>query len=172
MEAIKMADFEQNTNVKSAVRRIANPIADINAFNTIVQSVILNNPFGCVSYMSSGTNHPPVEKTRESYTAKFVYQDSDANKIGTTAEGYGTIAGYNAGIPAVLANTANNTAHGGTPVRNQAADSFSATLRCHDPNGEMYIVNFSRQQVTISSYEDDAIRTRIETWADGVAALA
>jgi hypothetical protein len=33
-------------------------------------------------------------------------------------------------------------------------------------------VNFSRQQVTISSYEDDAIRTRIETWADGVTELA
>jgi len=39
-------------------------------------------------------------------------------------------------------------------------------------NGELYIVNFSRQQVTISSYEDDANRTRIETWADGVAALS
>ena len=30
----------------------------------------------------------------------------------------------------------------------------------------------ARQQVTISSYEDDAIRTRIETGADGVPALA
>ena len=48
----KMADFTQNTNVKSAVRKIAEPIADISAFNAIVQSVILNNPFGCVSYMS------------------------------------------------------------------------------------------------------------------------
>jgi hypothetical protein len=36
----------------------------------------------------------------------------------------------------------------------------------------MYTVNFSRQQVTISSYEDDSIRTRIETWADGVSTLA
>jgi hypothetical protein len=34
------------------------------------------------------------------------------------------------------------------------------------------MVNFSRTQVTISSYEDDSIRTRIETWADGVTALA
>ena len=167
-----MADFEQNTNVKSAVRRLANPIADVNAFNTIVQSVILNNPFGCVSYMSSGVNHPPVEKTRETYTAKFVYQDADAKKVGTTAEGYATIAGYTAGIAAVLANAANTAAHVGSPVRNQAADSFSATLKCHDPSGEMYIVNFSRQQITLSSYEDDAIRTRLETWADGVAALA
>ena len=168
-----MADFTQNTNVKSAVRKLANPIADIGAFNAIVQSVILNNPFGCVSYMSSGVNHPPVEKSRESYTAKFVYQDnSTAKRIGSNSENYSTIAGYNAGIPAVLANAANSTAHGGTPVRNSEADNFTATLKCHDPNGELYNVNFSRQQVTISSYEDDAIRTRIETWADGVPALA
>ena len=171
-EENEMADFEQNTDVKSAVRKLANPIADITAFNTIVQLVITSNPFGCVSYMSSGASHPTVEKTRESYTAKFVYQDSDAKTIGKGAESYDTLAVFNAGISAVLANTANVTAHGGTIVRNPAADNFSASLRCHAPNGELYLVNFSRQQVTISSYEDDAIRTRIETWADGVTALA
>ncbi|MCK9580845.1 MAG: hypothetical protein M0Q92_10420 [Methanoregula sp.] len=167
-----MADFTQNTNVKSAVRKLANPIADVAAFDAIIQSVILNNPFGCVSYMSSGTNHPPVEKTKESYTAKFVYQDSMAKSIGIGSESYNAIAGYNSGITAVLANTANIAAHAGTPVHNEGADNFSATLKCHDPNGELYMVNFSRQQVTISSYEDDAIRAVIETWADGVPALA
>lgn len=167
-----MADYVQNTNVKSAVRKLAEPIADIAAFNTIVQNVITNNPFGCVSYMSGGGNHPPVEKTKESYTAKFVFQDTLAKAIGRSSETYDTIAGYNDGIAAVLTNTANNTAHGGTPVHNAASDSFSATLKCHDPNGELYYVNFSRQQVTISSYEDDAIRAVIETWSDGVAALA
>ena len=167
-----MADFTQNTNVKSAVRKIATPIVDITTFNTIVQSVITGNPFGCVSYMSSGANHPPVEKTRESYTAKFVYQDTDAKTIGRAAESYNSLAGFTAGISAVLANTANVTAHTGTIARTPDADSFSASLKCHDPNGELYVVNFSRQQVTVSSYEDDAIRTRIETWADGVPALA
>lgn len=167
-----MADFVQNTNIKSAVRKLANPIADIDAFNTIVQNVIASNPFGCVSYMSGGTNHPPVEKTKETYTARFVYQDTEAKTVGKGSESYNAMAGYNAGITAVLANTANNTAHAGTPVHDAASDSFSATLRCHDPNGELYQVNFSRQQVTVSSYEDDAIRTRIETWADGVTALA
>jgi hypothetical protein len=167
-----MADFTQNTNVKSAVRKLATPIPNITAFNTIVQQVISTNPFGCVSYMSAGASHPPVEKTRENYTAKFVYVDTNAKTVGTTAEGYNSLAGYNAGIAAVLANSANIAAHGGTVVRNPDSDSFSATLKCHDPNGELYIVNFSRQQVTISSYEDDAIRTRIETWADGVTELA
>jgi len=167
-----MADFTQNTTVKSAVRNLASPITDVAAFNAIIQSVILNNPFGCVSYMSSGVNHPPVEKSRESYTARFVYQDTNAKRVGSNSENYNTIAGYNAGIAAVLANAANSTAHGGTPVRNSEADAFTVSLKCHDPNGELYSVNFSRQQVTISSYEDDSIRTVIETWADGVSALA
>ena len=119
-----MADFAQKTNIKSAVRKLADPIADVSSFNTIVQSVILNNPFGCVSYMSSGVNHPPVEKTRESYTAKFVYQDENAKRIGSGSENYNTIAGYTAGIAAVLANTANSTAHGGTPARVPESDNF------------------------------------------------
>jgi len=167
-----MADFTQNTNVKSAVRKLANPIADVDAFDAIVQSVILNNPFGCVSYMSSGVNHPPVEKSKESYTAKFVYQDAEAKRIGSGSENYNTIAGYNAGISAVLSDTANITAHGGTVARSPASDSFTATLRCHDPNGELYYLNISRQQVTLSSFEDESIQTVIETWADGVPALA
>jgi len=167
-----MADFAPNTNVKSAVRKLATPIADIASFNTIVQNVILNNPFGCISYMSGGVNHPPVEKTKESYTARFLYQDTDAKTIGKGAESYDTIAGFSAGITAVLANTANNTAHGGTPVHAAANDSFSVSLKCHDPNGELYMVNVSRQQVTLSSYEDDSIRTNLETWADAVPALA
>ena len=83
-----------------------------------------------------------------------------------------SIAGFNAGVTAMLANTANNTAHAGTPVHDLESDTFSATLKCHDPSGEMYFVNISRGQVVISSYEDDSIRTRIETWADGVPALA
>jgi hypothetical protein len=167
-----MADFAQNTNVKSAVRKLTNPIADIGAFSTIVQNVILNNPFGCVPHMTSGTNHPPVEKSRESYTARFVYQDGDAKAVGRCAASYNTVTGYTAGISAVLANSADNTAHAGSPVHDAASDSFSATLKCQDANGELYFVNISRQQVTLSSYEDDAIRTKIETWADSVPALA
>ena len=79
---------------------------------------------------------------------------------------------FAAGIAAIIANTANTTAHGGTPAHNSDGDGYSATLRCHDPNGELFYVNFSRQQVTISSYEDDGIRNRIETWADSAPALA
>ena len=166
-----MADFTQNSNVKSAVRNLASPITDVAALDAIIQSVILNNPFGCVSYMSSGVNHPPVEKSRESYTAKFVYEDENAKRIGVGSETYNTIDGFNNGISAVLANSANITAHGGTVSHNEEADAFSATLRCHDPTGEMYFVTFSRNRVTISSFTDESIQTVIETWADGVPAL-
>jgi hypothetical protein len=114
--------------------------------------------------MSSGVNHPPVEKTRESYTARFIFQDALAKKVGSSSETYGTIAGFNAGISAVLANTANNTAHGGTPARDEDADSFSATLKCHDPNGEIYMVTTLAAAGDHLILQDDAIRTVIETW--------
>jgi hypothetical protein len=44
-----MVDFVQNSTIKSAVRNLANPITYVAAFDAIIQSVILNNPFGCVS---------------------------------------------------------------------------------------------------------------------------
>jgi hypothetical protein len=167
-----MVDFIENQAVKSAVRKLPDPIADLATFNAIVQSVITSNPFGCISYMAAGINHQPVEKTREMYTAKFEYVDTDAKRIGAGSENYNTMDGFNSGLAAVQTNTANINAHGGNVVRNPAGDTFAVTLKCHDPNGELYYVSLSRDRVTISSYEDDAIRVRIETWADGVTALA
>ena len=142
-----MADFAPKSTVKSSVRKLAAPFEDVDAFNAVVQSVITNNPFGCVSYMSAGANHPPVEKSRESYTARFVYQDNEAKKIGSGTENYGTVAGYKAGVSAVLANAANVTAHGGIPAHDSDADTFSATLKCHAANTEIYLVTFGREQV-------------------------
>lgn len=167
-----MADFVQSTNVKSAIRKLAEPIADIDAFSTVVQSVITTNPFACVPYMSAGATHEPVEKSRESYVARIVYEDSNAKVVGSDTGKYNSVQGYNAGVAAMLANTANITAHGGTAARNYAADTFSATLKCHDQNGEIYMITFSRDQVLLTSYEDDAIRTKVETWADTIPALA
>jgi len=167
-----MADFVQSTVTKSAVRELADPIADVAAFNTIVQSVITDNPFACVAYMTAGLNHDPVEKTREGYTVKIFYQDTDAKTVGSLSDKFNTIAGFNAGAAAILANTALATAHGGTAVRDTEKEAYSATLKCHDANGELYMVNFSRDRVTLTSYSDEAIRTVVETWADTVAALA
>ncbi|PKL69868.1 MAG: hypothetical protein CVV30_00390 [Methanomicrobiales archaeon HGW-Methanomicrobiales-1] len=167
-----MADFVQSTVTKSAVRNLAEPIADVATFNSIVQSVITDNPFACVAYMTAGETHDPVEKTREGYTVKIVYQDAEANTVGTLSDRFITIAGFNAGAAAILANTALATSHGGTPYRDTDNELYSATVRCHDPNGEIYQVNFSRQKISITSYSDDGIRTKVETWADTVPALA
>jgi len=167
-----MADFIQSSQTKTAVRELASPIPDVTAFNTIVQSVITDNPFGCVAYMTAGTNYAPVEKTREGYTARLVYEDAEANNVGTASHRFNTLAGFNAGVTALLAAAAVSTAHAGSVVHDAGNDSFTATLRCHDANGELYMVNFSRNRVTLTSYSDDAIRTSVETWADTVPALA
>ena len=167
-----MADFVQNTNVKSAVRTLANPIADVASFNTIVASVITDNPFECVAYMTAGVTHDPVEKTTESYAARLVYEDVDAKNVGTSSERYNTIAGFNAGIAVIMANAPLATAHGGTAIHDPDVDSYSATLRCHDANGELYYVNFSRDRISVTSYSADAILTKVETWADTIAGLA
>jgi hypothetical protein len=167
-----MADFIQKTNVKSAVRTLADPIADVTAFNTLVQSVITTNPFACVSYVTAGVTHAPVEKTKETYVAKVIYQDGDAKTIGNEAGKFNSISGFTAGATALLGSAALTAAHGGTPARDSDNETFSATLKCHDPNGELYMLTFSRDQVSLTSYSDDAIRTKVETWADTVAALA
>jgi hypothetical protein len=167
-----MADFVQNTNVKSAVRILAEPFADVAAFNTVVESVIATNPFGCVSYISAGITHAPVEKTRENYVVKLVYQDANAKTVGNHSDKFNTIAGFNAGAAVLLASADLSAAHAGTPVRDLDNETYSATLKCSDPNGEIYAVNFGRDKVTVTSYEDDAILAKVETWADTVPQLA
>jgi hypothetical protein len=167
-----MADFVQKTIVKTAVRELATPITDVSAFNTIVESVITANPFGCVAYTDGGVAHQPVEKTKEAYGARVVYQDALAKTVGNDSCRFSSIAGFSAGAAALLADAALTAAHAGTPVRDLGAETYSATLRCRDPNGELYFVTFGRDSVSLTSYSDDAIRTKVETWADTVAALA
>ena len=43
-----MADFVQKTVNKTAVRDLAVPIADVTSFNNLIETVIEDNPFGCV----------------------------------------------------------------------------------------------------------------------------
>ncbi|MDO9035351.1 MAG: hypothetical protein Q7U51_09130, partial [Methanoregula sp.] len=106
------------------------------------------------------------------YTVKIVYQDAEAKTVGSLSDKFSTIAGFNAGATAILANTALSTAHGGTAARDSDNETYSATIRCHDANGELFMVNLSRERISLTSYSDEAIRTKVETWADTVAALA
>jgi predicted RNA methylase len=64
-----MADFTQTTVNKTAVRDLAVPIADVTAFDTLVDMVIAENPFGCVGYTTkAGETVPAVIRNREHYT--------------------------------------------------------------------------------------------------------
>jgi hypothetical protein len=166
-----MADFTTSNTTKSAVRKLATPLADVTAFDNIVQGVITNNSFLCVAYNAQGVNHPPVEKSKQGYTARVVYQDTEAKTVALITVRAPTIASFTSVANQIVADTAVATALGGSPVRDLDNEKYAATLRCHDANGEIYFVNFSRDQVTLTSFSDEAIRSRVETWADTVTAL-
>ncbi|MGI6023490.1 MAG: hypothetical protein ACOX8D_10260 [Methanoculleus sp.] len=168
-----MADFVQTTINKTALRDLTVPIADVTSFNTLVESVIAENPFGCVGYTTkAGETIPAVIRNREHYTAKVNFVDGEGKKVGTVSLQSPTIAAFNANASEALANAALATAMGGVAERNGPGETYYAQLKCHDPSGDDYYVTFTRKTVRVSSYQDDAIRTAVETWADAAPALA
>ncbi len=167
-----MADFVQTTVNKTAVRNLAVPIADVTSFNNLVQSVIADNPFGCVDYTDGdGQTIAGVVRNREYYTARVVYLNDEGRTVGEVSVKSPTVAAFDANAAEILGNAALATAMGGEPIRDPARETYYCQLRCHDPSGEDYYVTFTRKTVRISSYQDDAIRGKVETWADGVPAL-
>ena len=168
-----MADFVQTTVNRTALRDLTVPIADVTSFNTLVESVITDNPFGCVGYTTrAGETIAPIIKNREHYTAKVNFLNGEGKKVGTVSLQSPTIAAFNANASEALANAALATAMGGVAERNGPGETYYAQLKCHDPTGDDYYVTFTRKTVRVSSYQDDAIRTAVETWADAVPALA
>ncbi len=167
-----MTYFRQRAGTKSAVRRMKNPFPDVMAFEAVVHSLLLENPLDCTSYRSVKKHHPPVEKVREMYTAKFVYMDAKGRRVGSGSEVYNSIEGYQTGVAAVISNMANIASHGGKVRHLPKADLFSVTLKCHDPDGGIYFLSIARNRVTLSSYSDEGIRKRVEKWADGAPGLA
>ncbi len=168
-----MADFVQTTVNKTAVRDLAVPIADVTSFNNLIEMVIDDNPFGCIAYTDrEGVEVPAVIRNREHYTAKVNFIDGEGKKVGNISLQSPTIAAFNANAAEALANATLAAAMGGDAERNFAGETYYAQLRCHDPSGDDYYVTFTRKTVRISSYQDDAIRTAVETWADAVPALA
>ena len=167
-----MADFIQTSNTRTAVRELAAPIADVATFAAVVQEVLDTNPFGCVGYVQGGVNHDGVEKNREHYIARITYEDGDAHTVGSVSAKAPGVAAFETVAAGILADTDLATAMGGDAVRDFAHESYSCQLKCHDPSGEIYYVTFGRDAVRITSYEDEAIRTAVEAWADTVPALA
>lgn len=167
-----MRYFKPKPGTKSAVRILDTPISDLTVFSAIVRSLICQNPLGCTSYMCAKRNHPPLEIVRQMYTAKFVYLDPAGKQIGAGLDRYDSVEGYETGIAAVISKMANIDSHRGKAKHISVADLFSVLLKCHDPNGELYFLSLARDRVTVSSYSDDAIRMRVEEWADSVPMLA
>ena len=167
-----MAHFNQKPGTKSAFHFLKKPLPDAISFDVIIRSLVMDNPLGCTSYWSGKKYHQPVEKVREMYTAKFVYEDANGKRIGSGQEMYNSLEGHQYGIAAVLSNMGNVAAHRGKVRHIPDADLFSVILKCHDPEGELYFLSIARDRVTVSSYMDDGIRRQIERWADGVPALA
>jgi len=168
---ITMAVFREKTGTKSAVLYPKTPFPDIRAFSVFVRDIILKNPFGCTSHMTGRKNHPPVEKIREMYTAKFVYLDKNRVQVGSGSEIYHTLDGYEDGIAAAVSNTANALAHGGKAKHTPDTDLFAVTLQCHDLDGTLWFMSVARDRVTISAYKDDAVKKRVGEWAKTVPAL-
>jgi hypothetical protein len=166
-----MADFTTSNTTKSAVRKLAAPLADVTAFDNLVQGVITNNPFQCVVYNAGGSEHPAVERSKQGYTARVIYKDANEKTIALITIRAPTIAAFTNATNLIASNNAIAIALGGTQSRDLDNERYAATLRCHDPNGEIYFVNFSRDQVTLTSFSDEGIRSKVETWADTVAAL-
>ena len=168
-----MADFVQKANVKRSVRTITTKIADVATLNTLVQSVIDTNAFQCVDYTSGGATHPGVARGSQSFGIKVVYENPTTLKnVGSATAKANSVAGYSAAATALAGNAALATALGGNAIQDTENESYSISLTCHDANGEDYTVTFTRKTITISSYEDAAIVTRVNTWANTKPALA
>ncbi|MFA5414083.1 MAG: hypothetical protein WC295_01205 [Methanoregula sp.] len=82
--------------------------------------------------------------------------------ICSTPERYNTIAGCTAGVAAIMASAPLATAHTGTIIHDHEIDGHSATLRCHDPNGEMYSMDFPCDRLNVTSHSADAILAKVD----------
>jgi hypothetical protein len=167
-----MSDFVQKADVKRSVRTLTTPIADIAALNTLVQGVIDTNPFQCVSHVVAGVTHPGVSRGTQSFGIRVLYENPATLKnMGNATAKASTVAGYTAAAAALVGNTALATAIGGDAIQDTETEGYSISLNCHDPNGEDYTVTFTRKTITVSSYEDDAVVARVNTWANTKPAL-
>jgi hypothetical protein len=169
-----MGDFTEKSVVKTATRSLAAPIADYTAFSALIQDILENNPWGCTAYESAGVAKPAVEKSKEAYAATIVYENAEAKTVGTIPVRGPSMAAVNTAVTQITGNSTITTGMGAgiSASRDSSEDSFSCTIKAHNSNGELYTVTFKRDSISLSSYESDAIRTGLETWADTVAILA
>jgi len=81
------------------------------------------------------------------------------------------VEGYETGIASVISNMANIASHRGKVKHLPDTDLFAVTLKCHDPDGELFFLSIARDRITLSSYTDDRIRKNVGAWTNTVPAL-
>jgi len=167
-----MADFNQTSINKTAVRELAIPLDDVTMFNNLVERFITDNPAGCVGYTNrEGETVPAVFRNREHYTAKVKFLNGDGKRVGIVSAQSPSIAAYEANAAEIYGNTALATTMGGAAHRDFPSETYYCQLKCHDPTGDDYYVTFTRRSVRISSFQDDTIKGALETWADAIDEL-
>jgi hypothetical protein len=115
--------------------------------------VIDTNAFQCVNHEVAGVTVPGVSRSSQPFGIRVLYENQTTLKnIGNATTKTSTIAGYTADAAALVGNT--------------EGKGYSISLNCHDANGEDNTVTFTQKTVTISSYEDNAIVARLNTWAN------
>lgn len=166
-----MTHFRKRPGTDSAARHLRKPFPDIRTFSPVIRTLIIQNPLGCTAYHYRKRVFPPVMPVRERYTAKFAYLDPKGKQVGTSSEVYDSVEGYETGSASMITNMANIAAHRGKVTHLHEADLFSVTLKCHDPAHGFYFISLARDRITVASYANDAIRKRVEKWADSVPEL-
>ena len=167
-------DFTSTSVVKSAKRTFTAPITEAQTFDEAIAALSAEeNPLGATDYMTAGETISGVTTTSEYYKATIEYTSPLGDTLGTIVVDAPTRAAYDDIIAELLAATTITQAYGSdaSANRNSAKDSWNVRLKIHDPTGEIYYLAFTRKDLKISSYESDDILAKVDTWADGVAAL-
>ncbi len=168
-----MADFVQKSNTKSAQRTLAYKLADLAALNALKTSLLgATNPLQVTSYTVAGVTKPGIEMTRERYGVKFIGLDADDKKVSTLTQTINSQSRIATAETHITGSADIKDDMGAlTILHDSGNDSYSMTFKCHDANGELYTLTISRTAVSISSFSDDAIKARVETWADSQTTL-
>ena len=167
-------NFTTTSVVKSAARKFTVPITNPATFDaTIAALKAEDNPLGTTAYQTAGESIPGVATANESYKATIAYLNPLGEVLGAIVVDAPTRSTYDAITAKILADTVLTAAFAADAIadRDATKDAWSVRLRIHDPTGEIYYLNFTRKDLKISSYENDAILTKVDTWADGVTSL-
>ncbi len=133
-----MADFVEVSNTKAATRTLTTPIANIAAFDALIESVLTDNPLACMDYIQGGVTYPGIARSRETYTVRVNYEDGEGARLGTVTARCPSVTSFTTSGATIMADADLATAMGGTAVRDSANETYSCTVRCHDANGELY----------------------------------